>query len=408
MKGDVQGFFRKRVPSTDSQSINPTWDGFKMPGMLVVFHSASNTGYAMAPLERMFYQVALTVTASAVDVHFAFKDFKQGHPQSLPSNFTNLIAIDGNDPRTIAAAGQYVKAHGIEYAFCFDLQVSSQLGTSLRRSGVRRIISYWGATISGESRGVRLLLKRLEVALTRLKPDHFIFESEAMRHFAVNGRGIPTNMTSVIPTGIDIQRYRPEKRDRPYLCAEFGIPLDARVIVYSGHMERRKGVHVIIDAAIDLIDRRGVTDVYFLITGNRPGEEAGFIAQMAGRKAKAHVIFGGYRSDLDRVMPSCDVGVIASTGWDSFPMSALEMAASGLPLVVSDLQGLTETVEAGITGITFPPGESRTLASMIVSILGDERKLSDMSRAARERIVQSYSTQHHFEALVACCGRVFD
>ena len=54
--------------------------------------------------------------------------------------------------------------------------------------------------------------------------------------------------------------------------------------------------------------------------------------------------------DLSRIFPCCYAGVIASTGWDSFTVSSLEMASSGLPLVVSNLQGLSESIEADVTG----------------------------------------------------------
>ena len=379
-----------------------------MSDIIIIFHTESNTGYAMSPLERTFFQMATAIAQDENRIHFGFKSFKNGSPKSLPANFANLIPVDREDPATLDAAGQYIREKNIIYAFCFDLQVNSNIGNMLRKNGVRKIISYWGAAMSAENSGLKLAAKRLEVFFRRGKPDHFIFESEAMRHFAVNGRGLPKQSTSVIPTGVDIDRYHPNNTQKTLLAELFPIPENANVVFYSGHMERRKGVHVIIDAAIELVDKLKQKNIYFLIAGNKYDEEKIFLNQLDGHQAKSYVIFAGYRTDLNKIMPCCDIGVIASTGWDSFPMSSIEMAACGLPLVVSDLQGLRETIEDGKTGIKFPPGQHIALANVILDLLSDKKRLKEFSTAARQRIEAGYSTKHQLTNLISCCQKIFN
>lgn len=379
-----------------------------MPNILVVLHTKSNTGYAIAPLEKTFYHMALAVThGNAQNIHFGYKHFADGHPTSLPADFTNLIAVDDKDAATFARAGAYVAQHRITNAFCFDVQVNSALVRALRKYGVRKIISYWGAPMSSENRGLKLLAKRLEVQLNRTKPDHFIFESEAMRHLAVQGRGIPHSMTSVIPTGIDTDKFHPRHARSERLTQLFGIPQSAKVVFYSGHMEHRKGVHVIINAAMTLADEFNRTNIYFIIAGNNPGEEKVFLEQLGNHDAGRRIVFAGYRTDLDQIMPCCDLGTIASTGWDSFPMSSIEMAASGLPLVVSALQGLIETIEEGVTGLNFPAGDHRAMALQILRLLDNPDEQKAFSLAARSRAVNAYSNELQRKRLIECCAKVF-
>lgn len=378
-----------------------------MSGIIIIFHTQANTGYAMAPLEKTFFDMALQLVPSIDQIHFGFKNYEAGSPQSLPANFTNLVEIDPERTSTLDAARHYIERHKITYAFCFDLQVKSKIGSMLRAGGVKKIISYWGATISSENRGLKLITKRIEVALDRNKPEHFIFESEAMRHFAVSGRGIVAANTSVIPTGIDTQKYHPQHKSPTRLKEIFNIPPNAFVVFYSGHMERRKGVHVIIESAKFLGEALTQENIYFLIAGNKPGEEAVFIDQLEGHSASQHVIFAGYRRDLNQLIPCCTLGVIASTGWDSFPMSSLEMAASGLPLLVSDLQGLKETVEEGVTGLKFPPGDHIALANQILNFAHAPEKIITMGLAARRRIENGYSTDHQLAKLVATTKRIY-
>lgn len=367
-----------------------------MSGMLVLFHTPSNAGYAMLPLEKMFFQVACELFYGQKNVYFGFRDLDKGMPTSLPDQFNNVIAIDPSKPNgpAFTLAAKYVKDNGITAALCFDLQPRSPLSDMLRDAGVQHVFSYWGSTISSENHGVKLFLKRLDVALAKNKPDLFIFESEGMRHLAVYGRGIKKTDTCVIPTGVDTSRFAPDKEGRAYVQQCFGISEGKTIAFYSGHMEARKGVRVIIEAAIKIVDGLGLDHFYFLICGNRPGEEQIFLDMLKGKKAAKNVIFAGYRNDLDKIIPGCDVGLIASTGWDSFPMSSLEMASCGLPLLVSSLQGLAETIENKKTGFLFEPGDSDELAKKLLHLDNDKHLMKRFSKNARSRILNGYSIEH--------------
>jgi glycosyltransferase involved in cell wall biosynthesis len=224
---------------------------------------------------------------------------------------------------------------------------------------------------------------------------------------ATHGRGVPSRRTSVVYLGVDAEKYRPDARSQGYLLKEFGIPPERKVLVFSGHMEERKGVRVLMAAAQELVDVRGRRDVHFLLLGNRAGEEQPFLDLISGSLALEHVTFGGYRGDVPLILPNCHFGAIASTGWDSFTVSALEMASSGLPLLVSELQGLVETVDPGTTGFTFPPGDNQSLANLTEGLLDDEEARSRMSAAARRRVLDRFTTEKQVQELVSVCRSVY-
>ncbi len=375
--------------------------------MIVIFHTPSNAGYAMTPLEKTFFLVACSLYGDQNNVHFAFKNLDSGMPESLPKGFENVIQIDlqSQNPEMLSQASCYIKNNEISLALVFDLQVKSPICTMLRDAGIKTILSYWGSPISGLNNRFKLFLKKIEVALIKSKPDLFIFESEAMREFAVYGRGVLKKNTCVIPTGVDTDRFQPNSNAKNYLSEHFNISKAQKVAFYTGHMEERKGVKVIIEAAIKLKEAHHLDNWHFLICGNRPGEEKQYLEILEGTRAKNSVTFAGYRSDIDKIAPGCDIGVIASTGWDSFPMSSLEMAACGLPIFVSALQGLKETIEEGKTGQSFEPGNGTELAKMIFQIDQNELLRQQYSKAARQRILDRYSLAIHKKKLVHCAMR---
>lgn len=114
---------------------------------LFVMHVGTNTGYAIEPLERMFYRAGLDLgRGNPGRVHFAYPDFEKGKPKCLPDDFSNLLEFDFRraDREKILEFAKYVRQHGIDLVIFFDIQLFHPIFKHLRRAGVRSIISYWG------------------------------------------------------------------------------------------------------------------------------------------------------------------------------------------------------------------------------------------------------------------------
>jgi glycosyltransferase involved in cell wall biosynthesis len=388
---------------------------------LFLFHLGSNAGYAIAPLEKLFFRTGLELASGDAGlVHFAYRELTSGPPRALPAGFRNVIAHDFFDrgAANVASLAAYARNNGIELVVAFDFEPIDPLVAALRRAGVRRVIGYWGAPISSRPPPrPKLLLKAARFALSRSKVDSLIFESRAMVESATRGRGLPGSILDVVPLGVDIERYRPAQSFRTdsaetlalheangagspsHVHDTFGFERGRRIVVYSGHMEPRKGVAVLVEAAISLLRRRN--DVAFLICGNRGDEASAYAARIAEADAERHIRLGGYRNDLAEIFPRCFAGVIASTGWDSFTYSAVELAACGLPVVASRLQGLAEAVLDGRTGLLFAPGDAAALAQRLEQLLDDPALAQRLGRAGRLRAEQELSLEAQARAFKA-------
>lgn len=370
--------------------------------MLVLFHCESNPGYAASSHEHTFLEVAKTLTGDFRNIHYAYANLDRGMTPSLPSELTNVLHLDTrwSDPASLRQTEEYVRMQRITRLLGFDQPVSRPMYQALRRGGIRTFVSYWGAPMSSLNNGFKLLLKKLEVSARRYGPDHYIFQSAGMRDTAVNGRGIPYAKTSIVKTGIDTERYAPDEAKRFYAHDCFDIPRNRKIIVFSGHMERRKGVHVILQAAKVLTQELGHRDAHFLILGNRPGEQKLFEQYLQEPEVNNHITFGGYRTDVPDLLKSCSIGMIASVVWDSFPMSSLEMAATQLPLLVSDLPGLNEAVTPD-TGMKFPVEDHVDAAQKLRLLLTDSNLLSNMGKQGRARVIENYSRKSQSEGIVS-------
>ncbi|MBL8268386.1 glycosyltransferase family 4 protein, partial [Steroidobacter sp.] len=245
----------------------------------------------------------------------------------------------------------------------------------------------------------KLLIKRLQIALSNSRCDGLIFESQSMAELATRGRGAPASMVDVVQLGVDIDKFKPAASD--YVYANVGVPRERRVVLFTGHCSPRKGIGTLVDAAIELLQARGRKDLAFLICGNRGDESREYEAKYQQLDIAPYIRFLGYRNDVLPIMQSAFCGVLPSTGWDSFTMSSVEMAATGLPIVASRLQGLEEAVVHEKTGLLFEPGNAKALADSIERLADDPalaRRYGDNGRARCETELSTAVQQRRFVA----------
>lgn len=106
---------------------------------------------------------------------------------------------------------------------------------------------------------------------------------------------------------------------------------------------------------------------------------------------------GEYRRADIFLVPS----VIGARGArDGLPNVLLEAMACGLVAVGSDVAGIPEAIEDGVTGILVPPGDPAALAEAVARLAGDPEPARRMAREAHQRVVARYSRQSCMDRLV--------
>ncbi len=375
-----------------------------MPDFLIAFHVPANTGYAVEPLEITFFEVVsrfLERRGSSGKVHLGYKNYDFGKPRWLGDREVPLLELSYRtmSDQENAKLEQYLKRHSIKYVLAFDLSIGTRICGAFRRGGVQSIFSYRGAPASAINSGVKLLLRRIQVMLIRNKPTMNIFESYGMQYTGTHGSGIPASAACVVRPGIELEVFT-RAGEIDYVYQQFDIPRSRKVFFYAGHMEERKGVHVIIKAAAELINKRGRDDLHFLLCGDRQDEKSIFDSLYKGTAAEGHISFGGYRGDIPQLLAGSYAGIIASTGWDSFTFTSMEVGASGLPLIVSDLVGLNEAVVDQKTGLLVRPGDHLQLADKVEYLAENEAVRDQMGRFALERVLEEFTVEAQRAALL--------
>lgn len=115
------------------------------------------------------------------------------------------------------------------------------------------------------------------------------------------------------------------------------------------------------------------------------------------------VRFSGQVLDVPRRLEASDVFVLA-TLWEGFPRSILEAMRASLPVVVSDVGGVRESVTDGVTGYVVPVRDAPALADRLSRLLADASLRRSMGLAGRVR----YESDFTFEGMLAKTLRVWD
>lgn len=127
------------------------------------------------------------------------------------------------------------------------------------------------------------------------------------------------------------------------------------------------------------------------LVGDGPGR-ARTQAEVAARGLQDRVAFLGARRDVPSLLATAQVFVL-TTNWESLPLSVLEAMRAGLPVVASDVGGMAEMVEEGVTGHLVARGDAIGLRQRLRGLLGDAGLRERLGQAGRERFLRDFTLE---------------
>lgn len=224
--------------------------------------------------------------------------------------------------------------------------------------------------------------------------DLVLAVSSASAHDLRSIEGVPADRVRVAANGIDLAEPGLDAESQadagiagPYLaCAATWHPRKGHAVLFAALAQlapRHPGLRLVLLGA-------GTQDPRVAAAASQAGigdrvEALGFCdrtrALAVVRRATAYV------------QPSLEEG---------FGVAVVEAMALRVPVVVSDVGGMAETVEQGVTGLRTPPGDADALAKAIAALLADPEARRAMGAAGRRRVERMYSGSAMRRAYEAC------
>lgn len=190
----------------------------------------------------------------------------------------------------------------------------------------------------------------------------------------------------IVPCGVDLDRFTPE-----------------------GPREERRGDRLRIVTLSRLVPRKGIGDVVealaavpeaeLIVAGGGEGpdllsdpeaQRLSALARGLGVADRVYLRGRVERPDVPVVLRSADV-VVCTPWYEPFGIVPLEAMACGVPVVVSSVGGLVDTVVDGLTGLHVPPRAPRQLAQALLSLAEEPERRALLGRLGVERVRARYS-----------------
>ena len=217
-----------------------------------------------------------------------------------------------------------------------------------------------------------------------------IFSNQISRATGIKRDKLSENQTAIIPFGLQPKWFAPiDVKQRSQLRAKFGFADKDVIILCPARLSRQKRHDVLLEAARQVLSV--APNSIFLLAGNgelRTEIETLLQALQLGDRVRLL----GHISDIIDLMTASDI-LVLSSDFEGFPYSILEGSACGLPIVSTEVGGVSQSVLNGETGLLVPPGDSDALAAALLKLISDPARRETLGRAGRQRAEQVFTLE---------------
>lgn len=291
------------------------------------------------------------------------------------------------DLRAVRQLTRLMKQHRPEVVHTHMAKAGALGRTAARRAGIPAVVhTFHGHVLEGYfSRPLNAALVRAERYLAR-HTDALIAVSPTDRDDLVRMGIGAAQQWRVIGLGVDLAPLLRIELDPGEARRSLGIPLDVPVVGIVGRLVPIKNHRLFFEAARAVLDEHPET--FFVVAGD--GELRATLEGEAERALGDRVRFTGWVLSLPQLYSALDVVVLTSLN-EGTPYSLIEAAASGTPVVATDVGGVSETVVHGETGLVTPPGDASALAREISRLVGDRALARRLGEAGRHHAEMAFS-----------------
>ncbi|MBB1548540.1 MAG: glycosyltransferase family 4 protein, partial [Clostridiales bacterium] len=261
---------------------------------------------------------------------------------------------------------------------------------SIKESYNIPLISTIHATESGRNSGIHDETQRYindsEWMLT-YESSEVIVNSNYMKNEVQRLFGLPYDKISVILNGVNLQLFSNVNVDYDFR-RQYAMD-NEKIILYVGRLVYEKGIQNLIAAMPKVLDR--YHDSKLIICG-RGGMIDELREQVKYLGIENKVYFAGYcdSKKMQKMYKCADVAVFPST-YEPFGIVAIESMLSGTPTIVSDVGGLNEIIEHGVTGMKSYAGNANSIADSVLALLFDPKLCANISQNAIKKVKENYN-----------------
>lgn len=344
------------------------------------------------------------------------RDAKVNHHPALSSDVNHYVYIDVTSLRARIKRRIYKYFHSNEYYNHFIEYYFEKVYKDLKKKDFNCIIleNSLGYAYKLSQRGYKNIILHLHNDLLHLNSRyHDVISNSLSKVITVSdylkirvSTVYPSNKIHTIYNGIDIKNFLP--KGTSHICRKtLGFSEDDFVVIYSGRINKEKGISELIDALLQL---REIPQIKLMALGSSFFDDAknenSFIRSLK-EKAKDiedRIVFTGFipYKKVPEYLHLANIAVLPSMWEEPFGLTIVEALAAGLPLITTRSGGIPEICE-GVATIVERENIVDNLANAILDLYRHPEKRQQMATAAVER-AKLFDKESYAEKFFAAIG----
>ncbi|MGH2817100.1 MAG: glycosyltransferase [Actinomycetota bacterium] len=312
-------------------------------------------------------------------------------PVAMPKPVRPLIIPDGlrGHLRAVRSLRSILRAGGYEVVHAHGLRAGIDSGIAARGLQVLGCVSVHNLVLPDVTGGVRSIFYRwAEPLVVRLNHKVFAPSEEIAHHLRATIPGAAEKVDVVL---LGVGEEVATVRSRADVRSELALPPDSSLIVTASRLHPQKALHVLLEALARL------PGVYLAVLGEGP-LEADLRRQATKLGVSERVAWLGFRDDVGDYLAAADVFCLSSR-WEAVALAAKEAVLVDTPVVATDVGGMRELFEDGISGRLVPKDDPAALAGALHDVLEHPDQARTYARNARAALTERFSTAGMLDAL---------
>jgi glycosyltransferase involved in cell wall biosynthesis len=244
-------------------------------------------------------------------------------------------------------------------------------------------------------RGIRSFLSGVLINLAvRMGIKYFVSISRNTAG-SLERAGVPSSRIKIVPPTVNVERFS-QRSDSDGIRQRLGISKETPLILFVGNTKASKNLEKVLEALkLLLLDFPDVRLVITTELGHKNVNNRTELLKSLVEKwnLAPHLYWVGITDEMPALMASADVLVapfLHTFGPSDFFIAALEAMASGTPVVVSSVGGMSEIVDSS-RGILIDPREAHEIAEALANLLFDKEKCHTLGNNAREYVRKNFA-----------------
>lgn len=223
---------------------------------------------------------------------------------------------------------------------------------------------------------------------------HLLVDGRSQQKYLIKNGILKEGQSGIIANaaicGVDVEKFSPDTNKRIEERTKLGLKDSDVVFIFMGRMNREKGVYELLEAFNRLV--KDNENAKLLLIGSNEGVPEEVFKSYPNIVYGKNLVYYGYTKTPYYALQAGDVLCLPSYR-EGFGISVIEASAVTLPVIVSDIYGLKDAYEDGVTGLKCKARDVDSLYEAMKTLYDDKDMRISFGEAGRERTKHLFSME---------------